>query len=49
VEIADKMALLFENEELRRLLVERGRKNAGRFHWRTTAEQVLSIYRRVAS
>lgn len=47
-EIADKMALLLENEDLRRVLVERGKKNASRFNWNATAERVLSIYRRVA-
>lgn len=47
-EIAKKMALLLENQELRQQLVERGRANSTKFRWEVTAERVLSIYRSVA-
>jgi glycosyltransferase involved in cell wall biosynthesis len=37
------------NPERRESLVEAGRAQARRFHWDTTARQVLSIYRDVAN
>ncbi len=43
-DIADKLILAMEDEELRKTLRERGKKRALDFDWHTTAAETLSFY-----
>ena len=47
--IADAFRSVLGDEELAAELAGRGRKQASLFSWRSTAEQLLSIYQRLAS
>jgi len=47
-EIAWGMKRLLADLDFRRMLVERGRVNLGRFSWDDTARRVLEVYRFVA-
>ncbi|MBP0595364.1 glycosyltransferase family 4 protein [Paraburkholderia sp. LEh10] len=44
---ADAMQMLIDDAALRALLVARGRKRAGLFSWRRSAQETLDVYRQV--
>jgi len=43
-DIADKVGRLLEDAELRRSLMEKGKRRAADFNWRRTAEETLDFY-----
>lgn len=46
-DIAMKMTQLFIDADLRKELIEKGKKNAQKYKWEKTAEEVLNIYKKL--
>jgi len=47
-EMADKIVRVLEDEELRKGLVEKGKKRASEFDWKITASETLEFYTEIA-
>ena len=47
-DMAEKMKLILEDKNLRRVLVSKGRKNVKKFSWQKMAEQTLEVFNRVS-
>ena len=45
--MADKIKLVIENQNLRKKLIENGRKIADSLSWRKTAEETLNVYKSI--
>jgi len=48
-EIADSIRRLWTEEALRKILIQGGNENLGRFTWKRTARMFRAHYRRIAS
>lgn len=46
-EIADKIKIVLENDNLRRQLIQKGKDQAEKYSWRKTAQETLKIYTEV--
>lgn len=46
-DIKEKMKLVVWNEEKRKMMIEKGRKQLEKFRWNTIAQQVMECYRKI--
>jgi glycosyltransferase involved in cell wall biosynthesis len=42
--IADSVVSLIENDQIRNMLIERGRRRAEKFSWKASAEAALAVF-----
>lgn len=48
-DMAEKILEVLDNQQLRKELIQKGRKQAGKYSWRRMAEQTLAVYNDVLS